>query len=136
MNDFDYMTRALELAARGLFTTTPNPRVGCVLVDDGVVIDYRVTAEQQVGLDQGHQARTPVSRVFVGAQNLGETLVKLSDLAGVKAGDSSGASRDFFISVLKTAVNFPTTNAALTASATAQAGFWLNWRDRLSAVLK
>ncbi|MCH8179325.1 MAG: hypothetical protein IIA02_06025 [Proteobacteria bacterium] len=62
--------------------------------------------------------------------------VKLSDLAGVKAGDSAGGSRDFFISVLKTAVNFPTTNAALAASATAQAGFWLNWRDRLNAVLK
>ena len=31
------MARALELAARGLFTTTPNPRVGCVVVKDGVV---------------------------------------------------------------------------------------------------
>lgn len=28
-----HMARALELAARGLFTTDPNPRVGCVLVD-------------------------------------------------------------------------------------------------------
>lgn len=62
--------------------------------------------------------------------------LKLSDLAGVKAGDTSGASRDFFISVLKTAVAFPTTNAALAASPAAQAGFWLNWRDRLSGVLK
>jgi glycosyltransferase involved in cell wall biosynthesis len=52
-------------------------------VDDTTVIDYRVTAEQQVGLDSGHQARTPVSRVFVGAQNLGETIVKLNDLAGL-----------------------------------------------------
>lgn len=33
-----YMARALELAERGLFTTTPNPRVGCVLVRDGVVV--------------------------------------------------------------------------------------------------
>ncbi|MDP1605826.1 MAG: bifunctional diaminohydroxyphosphoribosylaminopyrimidine deaminase/5-amino-6-(5-phosphoribosylamino)uracil reductase RibD [Rhodocyclaceae bacterium] len=32
------MSRALQLAARGLYTTTPNPRVGCVLVKDGVVI--------------------------------------------------------------------------------------------------
>ena len=32
------MTRALALAARGLYTTTPNPRVGCVAVRDGVVI--------------------------------------------------------------------------------------------------
>src|ERR1700676_1426398 len=32
------MTRALELAARGLYTTDPNPRVGCVLVRDGRVL--------------------------------------------------------------------------------------------------
>lgn len=32
------MARALRLAARGLFTTTPNPRVGCVLVRDGEVV--------------------------------------------------------------------------------------------------
>lgn len=32
------MARALELAARGLYTTTPNPRVGCVIVRDGQVI--------------------------------------------------------------------------------------------------
>ncbi|MDI6746875.1 MAG: bifunctional diaminohydroxyphosphoribosylaminopyrimidine deaminase/5-amino-6-(5-phosphoribosylamino)uracil reductase RibD [Rhodocyclaceae bacterium] len=32
------MSRALQLAAQGLYTTTPNPRVGCVLVKDGVVI--------------------------------------------------------------------------------------------------
>ena len=32
------MARALRLAERGLYTTTPNPRVGCVLVKDGRVI--------------------------------------------------------------------------------------------------
>jgi diaminohydroxyphosphoribosylaminopyrimidine deaminase/5-amino-6-(5-phosphoribosylamino)uracil reductase len=32
------MTRALELAWRGLFTTDPNPRVGCVVVRDGEVV--------------------------------------------------------------------------------------------------
>ncbi len=32
------MARALALAERGLYTTTPNPRVGCVIVADGVVI--------------------------------------------------------------------------------------------------
>ena len=32
------MARALVLAERGLFTTTPNPRVGCVIVADGAVI--------------------------------------------------------------------------------------------------
>ena len=29
------MARALQLARRGLFTTTPNPRVGCVIVNGG-----------------------------------------------------------------------------------------------------
>ncbi len=33
--DADWMARALQLAALGLTTTTPNPRVGCVLVRDG-----------------------------------------------------------------------------------------------------
>lgn len=33
--DHEFMARALRLAERGLFSTTPNPRVGCVLVKDG-----------------------------------------------------------------------------------------------------
>src|SRR3984957_8761771 len=36
--DTRFMRRALELAARGLYTTDPNPRVGCVLVRDGRVL--------------------------------------------------------------------------------------------------
>jgi diaminohydroxyphosphoribosylaminopyrimidine deaminase/5-amino-6-(5-phosphoribosylamino)uracil reductase len=36
--DGEHMRRALDLAARGLFTTTPNPRVGCVIVREGRVI--------------------------------------------------------------------------------------------------
>jgi diaminohydroxyphosphoribosylaminopyrimidine deaminase/5-amino-6-(5-phosphoribosylamino)uracil reductase len=36
--DAMHMARALELAAQGLYTTDPNPRVGCVLVRDGRVI--------------------------------------------------------------------------------------------------
>jgi diaminohydroxyphosphoribosylaminopyrimidine deaminase/5-amino-6-(5-phosphoribosylamino)uracil reductase len=33
--DLTHMTRALELAERGLYTTDPNPRVGCVIVREG-----------------------------------------------------------------------------------------------------
>lgn len=36
--DHEHMARALRLAERGLFTTTPNPRVGCVIVNDGAVV--------------------------------------------------------------------------------------------------
>ena len=32
------MAQALRLAERGLYTTSPNPRVGCVLVREGVVV--------------------------------------------------------------------------------------------------
>lgn len=36
--DHGMMARALQLAERGLRTTSPNPRVGCVLVFDGEVV--------------------------------------------------------------------------------------------------
>jgi diaminohydroxyphosphoribosylaminopyrimidine deaminase/5-amino-6-(5-phosphoribosylamino)uracil reductase len=36
--DYRYMARALQLAADGLYTTEPNPRVGCVLVKAGRVV--------------------------------------------------------------------------------------------------
>lgn len=32
------MRRALELAAKGMYTTTPNPRVGCVVVREGRIL--------------------------------------------------------------------------------------------------
>lgn len=37
-NDERLMTRALQLAERGRYTTDPNPNVGCVLVKDGEVV--------------------------------------------------------------------------------------------------
>ncbi len=36
--DYTYMAQALRLAERGIYTTMPNPRVGCVLVKDGEVV--------------------------------------------------------------------------------------------------
>lgn len=38
VDDHRFMSLALRLAERGLYTTTPNPRVGCVIVKDGIVI--------------------------------------------------------------------------------------------------
>ena len=37
-NDRTYMTRALQLARLGMYSTSPNPRVGCVLVKDDEII--------------------------------------------------------------------------------------------------
>jgi diaminohydroxyphosphoribosylaminopyrimidine deaminase/5-amino-6-(5-phosphoribosylamino)uracil reductase len=36
--DYLYMSHALRLAEKGLYTTSPNPRVGCVIVKDGNVV--------------------------------------------------------------------------------------------------
>jgi diaminohydroxyphosphoribosylaminopyrimidine deaminase/5-amino-6-(5-phosphoribosylamino)uracil reductase len=36
--DYPFMAQALRLAERGLYTTMPNPRVGCVLVKNGEVV--------------------------------------------------------------------------------------------------
>ena len=36
--DHEYMSLAMRLAEQGLYTTTPNPRVGCVLVKKGQII--------------------------------------------------------------------------------------------------
>ncbi len=36
--DLEFMAQALRLAERGIYTTMPNPRVGCVLVKNGKVI--------------------------------------------------------------------------------------------------
>ncbi|MDA1106884.1 MAG: bifunctional diaminohydroxyphosphoribosylaminopyrimidine deaminase/5-amino-6-(5-phosphoribosylamino)uracil reductase RibD [Proteobacteria bacterium] len=37
-NDHAHMAHALQLAARGLYTAHPNPRVGCVIVRDGEIV--------------------------------------------------------------------------------------------------
>jgi diaminohydroxyphosphoribosylaminopyrimidine deaminase / 5-amino-6-(5-phosphoribosylamino)uracil reductase len=37
-DDHRFMARAIRLAKRGLYTTDPNPRVGCVLVNNGVIV--------------------------------------------------------------------------------------------------
>jgi diaminohydroxyphosphoribosylaminopyrimidine deaminase / 5-amino-6-(5-phosphoribosylamino)uracil reductase len=37
-SDHNFMTRALRLAELGLYSTMPNPRVGCVIVKDGVIV--------------------------------------------------------------------------------------------------
>ena len=36
--DHEFMARALQLAELGLYSTTPNPRVGCVIVKDSIVV--------------------------------------------------------------------------------------------------
>ncbi len=37
-DDHRFMSRAIQLAERGLYTTDPNPRVGCVIVNKGTIV--------------------------------------------------------------------------------------------------
>src|SRR5690554_6846118 len=62
--DHLFMARALRLAERGLYTTMPNPRVGCLVVKDGQIIGegwhYRAGeghAEVNALAQVGEQAR-------------------------------------------------------------------------------
>lgn len=62
-DDSRYMARALALAARGLYTTDPNPRVGCVLVHGGAIVGEgwhtragEAHAEVNAVLDAGDRA--------------------------------------------------------------------------------
>ncbi len=38
LNDHQFMQRAISLAKRGHYTTSPNPRVGCVIVQNGEIV--------------------------------------------------------------------------------------------------
>ena len=58
---------------------------------------------------------------------------QLAQIGAIKAGDANGPSRDFWISILKTPVQFPA-GEGMPALTPAQVGIWLNWRDRLEAL--
>jgi hypothetical protein len=63
----------------------------------------------------------------------GTSCIPLSQIGGVVAGNASGASRDFWISMLSQAVQFPA-QTGMTQPNLAQAGAWMNWTDRLTAL--
>jgi diaminohydroxyphosphoribosylaminopyrimidine deaminase/5-amino-6-(5-phosphoribosylamino)uracil reductase len=62
--DRAHMARALELAARGLYTTDPNPRVGCVLVgEDGAIAEgWHARAGEPHAEVGGRRAARPPAR--------------------------------------------------------------------------
>jgi len=69
--DREYMSRALELAAQGRFTTTPNPSVGCVLVVDDKIV--------------GEGFTRPVGGNHAEIEALNAAFLKASDIKGATA---------------------------------------------------
>lgn len=57
--DIEFMQRAINLARKGRFTTTPNPNVGCVLVKNGQIIGKGY--HQKTG--QGHAEVNAITSV-------------------------------------------------------------------------
>lgn len=70
-SDVQGMRLALELAARGMFTTTPNPRVGCVIVKDNRLIGAGYTQ--------------PAGQAHAEVQALNDAAAKGFDVAGATA---------------------------------------------------
>ncbi len=67
-DDQRHMARALELAAQGLNTTTPNPRVGCVIVHEGK------TAGEGWHAKTGEAHAEPIALAAAGAKANGATV--------------------------------------------------------------
>ena len=71
------MARALALAERGQYTTTPNPRVGCVIVRDGAVI---AVAHNRTLTDRDPTAHAEMIAIRAAAAKLGSERLTGCDL--------------------------------------------------------
>ena len=116
-DDAAYMARALRLAERGLLTTAPNPRVGCVLVKDDTVVGEgwheftggphaEINALQQAGSRAAgttayvtlepccHHGRTPPCTEALLAAGVTRVVAAMEDPNPQVAGMGLGALRD------------------------------------------
>lgn len=116
-DDHGYMARALRLAESGLYTTAPNPRVGCVLVNNGQVVGEgwhrrageahaEILALQAAGerargatayvtLEPcAHHGRTPPCCDALLAAGVGRVVVALADPNPLVAGRGLAALRE------------------------------------------
>jgi hypothetical protein len=101
---------------------TINTLSGSMLVDGGAA-----------GVLDSHTDTTGGGKRWDGSCTGTASCLTFSQLGGVHAGDITGASRDFWFSALKTAVQFQAPSGTVQMPDTAQAGFWMNWRDKLTA---
>ncbi len=121
-DDHRFMSRALQLARHGLYSTTPNPRVGCVLVKDGRVVgegwheragaDHaEVAAIKDAGPNAAgstayltlepccHQGRTPPCSDALLAAGVTAVVYAIDDPNPKVAGSGAAALRDAGVTV-------------------------------------
>ena len=112
--DCAHMARALQLAARGMYTAHPNPMVGCVLVRDGTVVgegwhrrageahaeinalngagDHARGATAYVNLEPcSHEGKTPPCAPALIAAGVREVVVAIRDPFPAVSGDGIAA---------------------------------------------
>ena len=120
--DHEFMARALRLAESGLYSATPNPRVGCVLVRDGRIVGEgwhekaggphaEVHALQSAGdLARGaaayvtlepcsHHGRTPPCCEALLAAGIGRVVAAMQDPNPLVAGQGLAWLRDAGLAV-------------------------------------
>lgn len=120
--DREFMARALALAERGLYTTTPNPRVGCVIVKEGVIVGAgwheaagRPHAEINALLEAGaaaqgatmyvslepcsHHGRTPPCADAVARAGIARVVAAMQDPNPIVSGNGFARLRDKGIEV-------------------------------------
>ena len=81
--DHTHMAHALRLAARGLYTTAPNPRVGCVIAEGDTVL----------GTGFHQRAGEPHAEVFA-LREAGTTVMAGSEIGSVTAALLAAAQAD------------------------------------------
>lgn len=72
-------------------------------------------------------------KLGLGCPSIPAACVGFEKIGAITAGDNIGPSRDFWISALMQPVQFKAP-AGLADPPIAQAGYWLNWRDKLIAL--
>ncbi|WP_245549311.1 hypothetical protein [Noviherbaspirillum massiliense] len=132
----------VEFVYRNVGDASTREVVGLRFGFDSIAGDIGLTLKTLSGsmLIDGGAAGTLDSRTDAGGGKRWDgsctaaSCLSLAQIGGVRAGDSTGASRDFWISVLKNDVQFQAPPGTTQVPDIARAGFWLNWRDRLTAL--
>lgn len=122
VDDYRYMAQAIRLAERGLYTTDPNPRVGCVLVKEDNVVgegwheragephaeimalrnagEHAKGAVAYVSLEPcSHHGRTPPCSEALIASGVSRVVVAMEDPNPQVAGQGLAQLRDAGITV-------------------------------------
>jgi hypothetical protein len=105
------------------------------VISGSMYVDGSATAVNGI-LDATGKQWTGSNAPCIATATCGTTkYLNLADLGAITAGNASGPSRDFWISALMQPVQFKAPEGSgLPDPAVAQAGYWLNWRDKLIAL--